>query len=75
MAERKPAKTPMHPTCIIEKDEEGKKIGQKVYRGMIGSLLYLTTSRLDNLFSVCLCERFLSDLRESHFTTIKRIFR
>jgi len=42
---------------------------------MIGSLLYLTASRPDILFSVCLCARFLSDPRESHLTTVKRIFR
>ena len=42
---------------------------------MIGSLLYLTASRPDILFSVCLCARFQSDPRESHLTDVKRIFR
>jgi len=42
---------------------------------MIGSLLYLTTSRPDILFSVCLCGRFQSNPRESHLTTVKRIFK
>jgi len=42
---------------------------------MIGSLLYLTASRPDILFSVCLCARFQSDRRESHLTAVKRIFR
>ena len=42
---------------------------------MIGSLLYLTASRPDILFSVCLCARFQSDPRESHMTAVKRIFR
>jgi len=42
---------------------------------MIGSLLYLTASRLDILFSVCLCARFQSDSRESHLTVVKRIFK
>jgi len=42
---------------------------------MIGSLLDLTASRPDILFSVCLCARFQSDLRESHLTDVKRIFR
>src|SRR4051812_436443 len=40
----KEAKTPMHPTCILGKDEVSKKVDQKLYRGMIGSLLYLTAS-------------------------------
>jgi len=42
---------------------------------MIGSLLYLTASRPDILFIVCLCARFHSDPRESHLTDVKRIFR
>ena len=42
---------------------------------MIGSLLYLTASRPDILFSVCICARFQSDPRESHLTAVKRIFK
>ncbi|PKU87156.1 Retrovirus-related Pol polyprotein from transposon TNT 1-94 [Dendrobium catenatum] len=42
---------------------------------MIGSLLYLTASRPDIMFSVCLCARFQADPKESHLTVIKRIFR
>ena len=42
---------------------------------MIGSLQYLTASRPDILFSVCLCARFQSDPRESHLTAVKRILR
>src|SRR3954464_4374358 len=71
----KEAKTPMHPTCILGKDEVSKKVDQKLYRGMIGSLLYLTASRPDILFCVCLCARFQSDPRESHLTAVKRILR
>lgn len=68
------SKTPMHPTCILEKDEVNAKVEHKVYRGLIGSLLYLIASRPDILFSVCLCARFQSDPRKSNLTTIKRIF-
>ena len=42
---------------------------------MIGSLLYLTSSRPDIQFCVCLCARFQASPKESHLTTIKRIFR
>ena len=42
---------------------------------MIGSLLYLTASRLDIMFSVCLCTRFQASPKESHLTSVKRIFR
>ena len=51
-------KTPMHPTCILEKEEVSEKVCQKLYRGMISSLLYLTASRPDILFSVHLCAGF-----------------
>jgi len=67
--------TPMHPTCTLSKEDTGSKVYQKLYRGMMGSLLYLTASRPDILFSVCLCARFQSDPRESHLTAIMRIFR
>ena len=42
---------------------------------MIGSLLYLIVSRLDVMFSVCLCARFQACPKESHLTNVKRIFR
>ncbi|WJX13777.1 hypothetical protein P8452_04132 [Trifolium repens] len=71
----KPMNTPMHPTSSLGKEESEGKVDQKLYRGMIGSLLYLTASRPDILFSVCLCARFQSYPRESHFTAVKRIFR
>ena len=46
-----------------------------MYRGMIGSLLYLTASRPDIMFSVCLCARFQSCPKESHLKALKRIFK
>ena len=53
----------------------GKSVDQKSYRGMIGSLLYLTASRPDIMFSVCICARFQSNPKDSHLKTVKRIFR
>jgi len=67
--------TPMHPTCTLSKEDIGSKVHQKLYRGMIGSLLYLNASRPDIYISVCLCARFQSDPRESHLTVVKRFFR
>ena len=66
--------TPMHPTYTLSKEDQGSKVDQKLYRGMIGSLLYLTASIPDILFSVCLCARFQPDPRETHLTSVKRIF-
>jgi len=39
--------SPMHPTCTLGKEDTRSKLDQKLYRGMIGSLFHLTTSRSD----------------------------
>ena len=75
MDQAKHARTPMATTEKLYLDIEGKLISEKVYRGMIGSLLYLTVSRPDIMFSVCLCARFQASPKESHLTCVKRIFR
>ena len=51
---------PMDLTCQLDKDENGKKVNETTYRGMIESLLYLTASRPDILFATCLCARIQS---------------
>ena len=71
----KPLGTPMSPTCKLDKDENGKSVDQKLYRGMIGSLLYLTASRPDIMFSVCMCARYQANPKESHLLAVKRILR
>ena len=65
----------MGSSITLEMDEKGKPIDQTKYRGMIGSLLYLTTSRPDIMYSVCLCARFQSCPKEFHLNVVKRIFR
>ncbi|XP_070025509.1 secreted RxLR effector protein 161-like [Nicotiana sylvestris] len=50
-------------------------VGKKLYRGMIGYLLYLTTSRPDIVCSVGLCARFQANPKESHLTNVKSILR
>ena len=65
----------MSNTCRLDNNEGGKSIDQKLYRGMIGSLLYLTANRLDILFSICMCARFQSDPRENHYLATKRFFK
>ena len=65
----------MNSACRLDKYEEGNSTDQKLYRGMIGSLLYLTTSRPDILYIVCVCARFQSNPKESHMLVVKRIIR
>ncbi|KAK9217771.1 hypothetical protein WN943_006399 [Citrus x changshan-huyou] len=67
--------TPMSTTIKLDKDEKGKEVDIKTYRGMMESLLYLTANRPDIMFSVCLCARFQSCPKESHMLAVKRIFR
>ena len=60
--------------CKLESDPNGKAVDQKVYRSMIGSLLYLCASRPDIMLSVGICARFQSAPKESHYMAVKRIF-
>ncbi|GKB02010.1 retrovirus-related pol polyprotein from transposon TNT 1-94 [Tanacetum coccineum] len=75
LEDSKPMKTPMSSDTKLTKDEECESVDNTKYRGMIGSLLYLTTSRPDIMFSVCLCARFQEDPKVSHLEVVKRIFR
>ena len=75
MEDSKPVGTPMCTSTKLDKDDEGTQVDEKGYRGMIGSLLYLTASRPDIMFAICLCARFQSCPKESHLNAVKRIFR
>ena len=75
MDQCKSANTPMSATLGLDEDINGKIVDQKTYRGMIGSLLYLAASRPNIMFSVYLCAHFQANPKESHLTTVKRIFR
>ena len=75
MEEAKTMKTPMSSSIKLDRDEKGKSIDSTMYRGMIGSLLYLIASRPDIMYSVCLCDRFQSCPKESHLSVIKRIIK
>ena len=71
----KTSKTPMSTTTKLDKDENGKSVDEKKYRGMIGSLLYLTSSRPDIMYATCLCARFQACPKESHLHAVKRILK
>jgi hypothetical protein len=75
MEDSKAMTTPMSTTIALDADEEDEHVDQKEYRSMIGSLLYLTVTRPDIQFSVCLCTRFQASPRTSHRQAVKRIFR
>jgi hypothetical protein len=75
MEDSKAMATPMSMTTTLDADEEGEHVDQKEYQSMIGSLLYLTATRPDIQFAVCLCTRFQASPRTSHRQAVKRIFR
>jgi hypothetical protein len=71
----KPNKTPIATNAHLNLDVEDKLVDQSLYRSMIGSLLYLTASRSDIMFSVCLCACFHANPKESHMKALKIILR
>jgi len=75
MESYKEASTPMPSSCYMDADAAGKNVDQTKYRGLIGSLLYLTASRPDIMFVVCLCARYQANPKESHFKAAKRILK
>jgi len=75
MLNAKPTRTPMQTNGHLDLTENGKSVDQKVYRSMIGSLLYLCASRPDIMLSVCMCARFQAAPMECHLVAVKRILR
>ena len=75
LEEVKAKSTPMGSSIKLDMDEKGKPVDQTKYRGMIGSLLYLTASRPDIMYSVCLRARFQAYPKASHLNVVRRIFR
>ncbi|GJW43228.1 retrovirus-related pol polyprotein from transposon TNT 1-94 [Tanacetum coccineum] len=75
LEDSKTTKTPMSTEIKLTKDDEADSVDSSKYQGMIGSLLYLTASRPDIMFSVCLCARFQENPKTTHLEAVKRIFR
>ncbi|GJW13356.1 retrovirus-related pol polyprotein from transposon TNT 1-94 [Tanacetum coccineum] len=73
------SKGAVDPTLFIQKAGNDLLLGTPVdatlYHGMIGSLIYLTSSRPDIIYAVCLCARYQAKPTEKHLNAVKRIFR
>ncbi|GKA70410.1 putative ribonuclease H-like domain-containing protein [Tanacetum coccineum] len=72
--EVKTASTPMETQKPLLKDEDGEEVYGHMYRSIIGSLMYLTSSRPDIMFAVCACARYQVNLKVLHLHAMKRIF-
>nr|GEY26294.1 putative ribonuclease H-like domain-containing protein [Tanacetum cinerariifolium] len=75
LSEGKSASTLIDADKPLLKDSDGEDVDVHTYRSMIGSLMYLTSSRPDIMFTVCACARFQVTPKVSHLNAVKRIFR
>ncbi|GJT31599.1 putative reverse transcriptase, RNA-dependent DNA polymerase [Tanacetum coccineum] len=71
----KSARTPMETRKTLSKDVNGTNVDVHLYRSMIGSLMYLTSSRPNIMFAVCACSRFQVQPKASHMHAVNKIIR
>ncbi|GJS40892.1 retrovirus-related pol polyprotein from transposon TNT 1-94 [Tanacetum coccineum] len=70
-----PVDTPMVDRLKLDEDPLGIPVDQTRFRSMVGSLMYLTTSRPDLVFVVCMCARYQASPTKKHLEALKRVFR
>ncbi|GKE62927.1 retrovirus-related pol polyprotein from transposon TNT 1-94 [Tanacetum coccineum] len=70
-----PGDTPMVDKIKLDEDLQGKPVDPTHYRGMIRCLMYLTSSRSNLVFVVCMCARYQAKPIEKHLHAVKQIFR
>ena len=75
MEDSSPVSTPMVVGCKLSKDDLSPNVDQRTYRSMIGSLLYITTSRPDIMQAIGMVGRFQSAPKQGHLVDVKRIFK
>jgi hypothetical protein len=75
MDNAKPIKIPMGTNEHLDLNLGSTSVDQKVYRSIIGSLLYLCASKPDIMLSVCMCARFQAASKDCHLRAVKRIMR
>lgn len=75
MADCNPVLTPMEPGVKLSKFDGGERVDATKYRSVVGSIRYLTCTRPDLSFSVCIVSRFMEEPVYSHWKALKRILR
>ncbi|GJW66264.1 retrovirus-related pol polyprotein from transposon TNT 1-94 [Tanacetum coccineum] len=70
-----PVDSPMVEKSKLDEDTQGKAVDPTQYHGMVGTLMYLTSSRPDLVYAVCICARYQARPTEKHLHAVKRIFR
>ncbi|XP_031267195.1 uncharacterized protein LOC116125608 [Pistacia vera] len=71
----RPMDTPLVVNLKLSKDDGAVKIDERIYRSLIGCLLYLTATRPDLMFARSLLSRFMSNPSEVHLKAVKRVLR
>ncbi|GJZ61065.1 retrovirus-related pol polyprotein from transposon TNT 1-94 [Tanacetum coccineum] len=69
-----PIDTPMVDRLKLDEDPLGIPIDQTRFCSMVGSLMYLTASRPDLVFAVCMCARYQASPTKKHLEALKRVF-
>ncbi|GJT46626.1 retrovirus-related pol polyprotein from transposon TNT 1-94 [Tanacetum coccineum] len=69
-----PVDTPMVDRLKLDEDPLGIPVDQTRFRSMVGSLMYLTASRPDLVFVVCMCVRYQTSPTKKHLEALKRVF-
>ncbi|GJV74625.1 hypothetical protein Tco_1506209 [Tanacetum coccineum] len=64
--------TPVVENSKLDEDLQGKPVDATLYRGMIGSLMYLTSSRHVLIYAVCLCARYQAKPTKKHLNADTR---
>nr|GEY87028.1 uncharacterized mitochondrial protein AtMg00810-like [Tanacetum cinerariifolium] len=70
-----PVDNPMVDKSKLDEDTQGKSVDPTHYHRMVGTLMYLTTSRTDLTFDVCMCARFEAKPIKKHLHDVKKIFK
>nr|GFC44304.1 hypothetical protein [Tanacetum cinerariifolium] len=65
--------TPMVEKSKLDEDKEGKAVDPSHYHGMIGTLIYLTASRHDLQFAICMCAQYQARPTEKHDSSMALI--
>jgi len=66
---------PIVPGTRATKDRDGVRVNATEYKPIVGCLMYLTVTRPDLMFVVCLASRFMADPTELHMQIVKRVLR
>ncbi|GJY92169.1 hypothetical protein Tco_0507951 [Tanacetum coccineum] len=70
-----PVDTSMVEKSKLDEDPQGKAVDPTHYCGMVGTLMYLTSSRPDLVYAVCMCAQYQARPTEKHLHAVKRTFR